>query len=997
MEKVVLSEVYKQQKSDRDIFQELMPFKVREILLVATPYDAFSIISDGRFFDQIVGEYLQLNLYSAPRITSVFSASDALNKLKYNNYSMVILMAGLDKKGPLELAQKIKTHTPDIPILLLVNNNSDLPYFKGAGDKSLYIDNVFVWNGDPKVFLAMTKLVEDTINLPNDTLLGDVRVILLIEDSVRYYTRYLPKLYALVMQQTQRILQEHSVDDLHKILKMRARPKIILCQTYEKALETFERYKNNLLCVISDVSFEKAGKIEPTAGIELLQYIKSQIAIPCLMQSSELNNADSAKKLEIQFISKDSETLEQELGDFLTEHCGFGDFIFKNARGIAIERARNIHEFEEKLATVPPESLIYHAKRQGISKWLMARGYISLAKLLSPVGIHDFKSTLELRTMILDTFEEVKINRLKGKVIAFDQEFVHNRHFILQIGRGSLGGKGRGIAFVSHLVENIQLDDLIPEQNIRIPSTTIVGSSVFEDFMESNRLYDVVFSSKEYSQLKKEFVRAQLPRKIIHQLRAYLEKSHHPLAIRSSGLFEDSLLQPFAGVYSTYLLSNNHDDIEVRLQQLTTAIKLVYCSIYSPEAQQYFSAVHYKIEEEKMAVLIQELVGEVNHNTYYPHISGVAQSYNYYPFAYMKPEDGFSVAALGLGKYTVGGEKSYRFCPAYPNLELLTINDQVKDSQNYFYALNLKNQCPDLLTEGEESNIVKLPLNEAEEDGNLKHIAQVFDYENQRLTSSFDKKGPRVVNFANILKYGYTPLAETISTLLDIFQQALGAPVEIEYAVDLSDTLFGKPTFYILQIKPLIKKEFQVEFDEEEIDASRALLYAQKGMGNGIIDNITDIIYYYPEKFDTTETLAMAQEIAQINAQMIEEDRCYILIGPGRWGTHDRFTGIPVLWSQISNAKVIIEMGLADFPLEASLGSHFFHNVTSMNVGYFAIPYKSSENYIQMDLLSDQQILKEYKYFSHVRLTQPTRIVMDGKQQKAVILLAEPDLPHQES
>lgn len=987
MSKHILSELYKQQKTDRDIFQELMPFKVREILLIANPYDAFSIISDARFFDQIFGEYLQLNLYSAPRITSVFSSDAAVQKILTQRYDMIILMAGLDKLAPLQLAKQIKEHLPTVPILLLVNNNSDLTYFKGAGHKSLYINNVFVWNGDPKVFLAMTKMVEDSINLENDTRLGDVRVILLIEDSVRYYTRYLPKLYSLVMLQTQSILQEHAADDLHKILKMRARPKIILCHTYEEAIKIFETYKNNLLCVISDVSFERNGEINANAGTDFLQYIKQQISIPCLMQSSEIANKERAEALGVEFISKDSDTLELELQNFLMDKCGFGDFIFKNSRGLPIDRAKDVDEFEEKLATIPAESLLYHAKRQGISKWLMARGYISLAKHLSPFSIDDFQSSNELRTKILQMFEQVRLKKLGGSVINFDIKNIKNRHFIHQMGSGSLGGKGRGIAFMSHLIENIEFKKLIPDINIRIPATTIVGSNEFSEFIESNSLYRVIFSDVNYQTLKQNFIHAKLSDNLISNLRQYIQAIRFPLAVRSSGLFEDSLLQPFAGVYATYLLPNNAEDDETRLEQLITAIKLVYASIYSPQAKNYFNAVNYKIEEEKMAVIIQELVGEVNHHKFYTHISGVAQSYNYYPFSYMKPDDGFSVAAVGLGKYVVGGEKSYRFCPEYPDLELQLINDTVRDSQNHFYALNLKNTNPNLLEDGEESTLVTLPLMEAEEDGNLKNIAQVFDYENQRLTNNFEIKGPRVVNLANILKYDKFPLAKTISLLLDLFKQALGAPVEIEYGVDLSSALHNRPTFYILQIKPLIQKEMQVDIDESKIDKSRALLFANKGMGNGKYQTIRDIIYYKKDTFLSTETREMAKEVAALNAKMIREETEYVLIGPGRWGTHDRFTGIPVLWSQLCNAKVIIEVGLKDFALEASLGSHFFHNVTSMNVGYFSIPYLSTDNMLNMDLLLNQPVIEETNYFRHIRLNAPMEIIMDGKQRKAAILI----------
>lgn len=987
MPQILLSEIYKQQKSDQDIFQELMPFKVQEILLVATPYDAFSFTSDGKFFSQVFSEYRHLNLFSSPHITSVFSADEALNKIKYNNYQLVIIMAGLDKQAPLELAGKLKNIQPDVPLLLLINNNSDLAYFKDIGHKSEHFNNVFVWNGDPKVFLAMTKMVEDSINIDNDTEQGEVRVILLIEDSVKYYTRYLPKLYSLIMLQTQSIIQEHAADDMHRMLKMRARPKIILCSTYEEAMEIFDRYKHYLLCVISDVAFEKGGVKTTDAGALLLKYIKSEVEVPCLMQSSDIENKEKAEALDIEFISKNSETLELELRNFLIEKCGFGDFIFKNSRNVEIDKARNIQEFVEKLTTIPPESLLYHSKRQGISKWLMARGEISLAKQLSPVRIEDFQSTVELRNSTLKMFQKAHFAKLNGQIIRFDTTYVKNRHFVHQIGNGSLGGKGRGIAFVSHLTENINFEEILPDINVRIPYTTCIGSNEFTDFVEGNDLYKTIFSDIPFLELQRIFSKATLPEEVEKSLRQYVETVHEPIAIRSSGLFEDSLLQPFAGIYSTYILPNNAENDEDRLQQLTTAIKLVYASIYSPKAKDYFRAVNYKIEEEKMAVIIQELVGETNHHRFYTQLSGVAQSYNYYPFSYMKPDDGFSVAAIGLGKYVVGGETSYRFCPKYPNLELQSLGDIMKNSQHEFYALNLKNTCPDLLANGEDSNIVKLSISEAEEDDNLKHLAQVFDYENQRLSNNFDLHGPRVVNFANILKYDHIPLAKTLSVLLDILKQALGAPVEIEYAVDITNALHNKPTFYILQIKPLIQPDLMVDFDEVKLDKSKALLMATKGMGNGRFTHITDVIYYNSENFKSTETLEMVREMEKLNKKMVEEGREYILIGPGRWGTNDRFIGIPVQWSQISHAKIIIEIGLEDFPLEASLGSHFFHNVTSMNVGYFSIPFNSTENKLQLELLQNKKVVDQTKYFNHIRFDHPMEIIMDGRTRKAAIIV----------
>jgi CheY-like chemotaxis protein len=986
LENIALSQVYNRRRTDRDIFQDLMPFKVKELLLVATYYDSYAIVREGKFYDKVFGEYIQLNLFTAPRITSATTTPEALELLDKMEFQMVILMAGLDMDSAIETGNLIKQRRPDLPILMLVNNNSDLFRFADNHPLAVCLDRVFVWNGDSRVFVAMIKYVEDRINLPRDTEVGDVRIILLVEDSERYYSRYLPLLYSIVMKQTQDLMSEDTTDQIHKMLKMRVRPKIILVSSYEEAVDIVDQYLDNLLCVISDVKYFKEGLHDESAGVELIRYVTQKADIPCLLQSTDPSNAEKAKWVNADFIDKNAENLSALISRFLKTKLGFGPFHFTNSRGTHIVTANNLREFQKCLEEVPAESLLHHARQNGISTWLLARGEIKLAQCLRPYKIEDFDSSGKLRQTILNIFESVRLDRLKGRVINYDPDLVTRPHFVTRLGDGSFGGKGRGVAFLSNFIENIDFDQLIPDLSIGIPATAIIGTAEFATFMDMNNLYNEVWSGRHDEDINQLFLKSPLSAELTDTLRSFLKVMNKPLAVRSSGLFEDSLVQPFAGVYSTYILPNNHPDIEVRFNQLASAIKLVYASVFSQSARAYFEAVHYKIEEEQMAVILQELVGNRVGDRFYPHISGVAQSYNYYPFAYMKPEDGFAVMAVGLGKYVVGGEKAFRFCPKHSKLEHSALGDQIKDSQTHFYALSLEQNEFDLGVAGEDATIQRLVIREAEEDGNLKHCAQVYDFSYERLVSDFSKRGPRVVNFANIVQYDYIPLADTLDVLLKFFKEAMGAPVEIEFAVDLEPNRQGMPTLYLLQIKPLIRLEGHTDISFDSVDPDKVILQSAKGMGNGRIEHITDVIFMDVSKFDRTKTDDMAREMAQLNKTMVEQNRQYVLIGPGRWGTRDKHTGIPVLWSQISGAKIIVEMGLRDFPLDASLGSHFFHNVTSMNVGYFSVSYGSKNEWVNLDVLSQQPIIQQTHYFKHVRFNNPITILMNGREQKAVVM-----------
>jgi len=970
---------------NRDIYHDLMPFKVKEILLVANLYDAYSIEKEGRFSEHVLGEFYQLSLSTMPRITGVSTTEEVMEQVSSKHYDLVIIMMGVDKQFPVELSRKIKDLYPYIPVFLLLNSNTDIALFENDPVKLTWIDRIFVWNGDSKIFFAMINYLEDKANVENDTRIGMVRVILLVEDSANYYSLYLPMLYNIVLEQTKNIIEDVTTDELYRILRLKARPKILLASTYEEALYIFNKYKEYVLCVISDVKFKKDGNLNEQAGISLVRQVRKEIReLPVVLQSSNEENSKLAYDLKVSFINKSSETLLGDFRSFITHYLGFGNFIYRDTEGRQIAVAKSLKEFEDLLKTIPEDSLLYHARKDHFSMWLMARGEIQVARILNPAKVTDFKDPASLRAYLINVIQNFRNEQNLGKVIPFEETAITDIENIVSLSDGALGGKGRGLAFINTLIYNYDFSQHVPNINIRTPRTSIVGTDEFEYFLDRNNLREKAVYETDYDTIRRWFLQGKLTDTLIRRLKLVVKNITKPLAIRSSGLFEDSLNQPFAGIFETYLIPNNHPDARVRLDQIMDAIKLVYASVYSPVAKGYIEAVNYRIQQEKMAVVIQEVVGNQFGDVFYPHISGVAQSYNFYPFAHMKPEEGFSVIALGLGRYVVEGEKAFRFAPRYPSLEINSAKDQYKGSQVYFYAVDLKKQDVNLL-EGEDAGLRKLDIDEAEMHGTLKHLASVYSADNNRIIPGLGTPGPRIINFADILKYNYIPLSKTIEVVLDVVSEALGSPVEIEFAVDLNKDKDYKATFYLLQIKPLIGSAADYEVDMDKINPAEILLYSEKEMGNGMVDNVHDVVFVDPDTFDKSKTVEMAEEMEKINAEYVKAGRKYVLIGPGRWGTRDRWIGIPVAWPQISNARVIVETSLEGFPLDASSGSHFFHNVTSMNVGYFCVQPEISESFVRYNLLKGQPELRQTKYFTIASFREPLSIRMDGKKRIAVI------------
>jgi CheY-like chemotaxis protein len=985
MEMDELNYYYNKLKFGEDNFHNLMKYRIKKILIISTFYDAYIFEYDAKLSNQIVGEYHSLNLTTVPRLISVPTGEEALKKLKEGSFDLVISTIRIGEMSPFDLSDKIHESYPELTILLLLTVKTDINLIDNNRDRMKNIEEVFLWNGNPRLFLAMIKYVEDKRNAPYDTGKGYVNVILLVEDSITFSSIYLPLLYAEIMEQTQRLISEEQNDN-NKYLRMRTRPKVIMVRSFEDAVEAVGTYKESLLGIISDIEYLHKGEIDTDAGFEFLSYLKeNKIDVPVLLQSSDISKRPRAESMNVKFLHKKSSTLLLDISQFIFRKLGFGSLIFRNSNGEEIGRARHLADFEKLLPSIPPEILVYHSQNDSFSAWLIAHGDIEIAKKVRPVQVSDFSSLEEHKDFLLQTFKRVRRKRNKGKIVDFNKDILGEGDIIIRVGSGSLGGKGRGLAFFNALLNIMDLDSKFKNTAIRIPKSVVLGTGVFDLFIESNNLVDIHINLSD-DQIKQKFLEGSLPEYVRENLVQFLEYCHCPIAVRSSGLLEDSQSQPFAGVYATYMLANNNEIFKERLTMLTDAIKLVFASVFLEDAVSYIETLNYGMEEEKMGVIIQEIVGKHHEDYFYPHFSGVAQSYNYYPISHMQHSEGVANIAVGLGQSVVGGGKDHMFCPSHPQIEYKTIDDKIRTSQTDFFALNMTPVNTDL-TKGEEETLIRLPVRKAEKHKTLTHAASVWDSANERIIEDLSIPGPRVISFANILKYNYFPLSDILMEILDISQKAMGIPVEIEFAVDLNKSTETLPTFYLLQVRPLSHNEEEVYIDPENLNMEKSILYSTEALGNGFIKDISDIVFLDPLIFDKTHTMEMKEEIKEINSILKKEDRDYILIGPGRWGTRDRFLGIPVNWGEINRAGIIIETGLIDFDIEPSQGSHFFHNLVAMNIGYLNIPYHHKGNsFIDWDFLRSLKPVNSRKFFTHVSRDIPFTILMDGKEGNAVIL-----------
>ena len=988
-----LQNYFNQQMLDKYIYLDMMKFKVKHVLFVATLYDAFCLENEDSFFGKFMGDVHQFSLYTMPRITGVSTPEEALEAMESANIDMVIIMP-TDCKKSVALSEQIKKINSSVPVYLLINKKDEVKRYEQISVTTSAINKIYTWNGNSNIFFTIVKTLEDSINVENDTEVGLVKVILLIEDSAQYYSRYLELLYSTVFGQVAQIIPEVEKNELDKIVKMRSRPKILHARNYDEAISIYNKYKNNLMCVISDVEFDWGGQIDHQAGIKLVKHIRSEnYTVPVIFQSTEeLKDLDPQiyNKEKVFFVSKKSNSLLDELKRYLVKYLGFGEFVFKNMAGEILGYAKSLREFEMMLKEMPAESIYRHAIKNQFSIWLMSRGEIQLAKTIKELECNSVEEAEKMRPQLIKVINDYRAEKKRGKILSFEETSTIDEKNIITLAPGSLGGKGRGVAFIDTVIYNLENSPLSDRINIWSPVTFVVGTEEFTNFIRNNDLFSKTINKNiPYDDLKLMFWNGHLSDTLRERIKIIISQTDNPLAIRSSSTSEDSVSQPFAGVFSTFIIPNEKDRKEYTLELVCHAIKLIYASMYSDTARSYYETVHHNIEEEKMAIVIQEVVGSRFGNYFYPHISGVAQSYNFYPVANMKPEEGYAVAGLGLGCYVVGGYPCYRFSPKYPEVSMYTKNDLLKSTQTKFYALDLSLKEVDLLQHGELAALKFLTIYDAEKHGSLKHLASVYNPDNDTITAGLDSYGPRIVNFANILQYDYFPLAETIELILNAVKDAFGSAVEIEYAVNLNKAKNGKPTFYLLQIKPMVGSFEQKDFDLSEIkDDDKTLLYTNQSLGNGTIDNITDVIFVKEDKFNKLETVEMERQIFYLNTLLGEQDRKYILIGPGRWGTSDRFLGVPVAWSEISNASVIIETSLEGYPLDFSHGSHFFHNITSMNIGYFAIKKENSKAFMKREILERQETINETSYFRHVRFKEPLHVIMNGSKNESAIRLS---------
>ncbi len=967
-------------------FGHLMPNKVQEVLLVASMYDAFTLEEGGRLTELLLSEYRELNLSFPPHVTRASTGSEALELLQARRFDMVIAMSRLGDMVATELAGQIKADFPDLPIYSLAFNPRELAHIQ-ASDGGGHIDRFFLWSGDAHLLLAMIKFCEDGMNLAHDTRYGDVRCILLIEDSVRFYSLYLPLLYVEILEQTQSLMED-GINLTHRLLRLRARPKILLANTFEEAWALYGEYKDSLLGVISDGRFPWKGVAREDAGVEFIRRVKYvDPNTPAVLQSSNQDLEKTAHEVGAGFIQKNSSHLLSRLRRFMLANFGFGSFIFRLPDGSEVGRAANLKELIKLLRTVPAESVRHHAINDHFSNWMRARTEFPLAARIRPRKVTEFKNDEELREFLLSTIIGFREERTRGAIADFSRNQFDSGSRFVRIGGGSLGGKGRGLAFMNSILHKYQVTERFPGVSIEVPPTAVVASDVFDTFMNNNDLRERVLDDISEEELTRLFLEAKLPSEIYGDLEAFLEEICYPLAVRSSSLLEDSQFQPFAGVYKTYMLPNNHTNLKVRLDQLCDGIKLVYASAYSRAAKSYIEATGNRVEEEKMSVILQQMVGRGYGNYDYPHFSGVGHSSNFYPAAGMKPEEGVVTVALGLGRTVVEGGKALRFSPEHPEVlpQFGTVDDWLQNSQRKFFAVDISD--PDKYPGADEGfNLALLDLSDAEEHGTLEPIGSVYSAENDIIYDGIHRPGARLVSFAHVLKADVFPLAGILKLLLELGRRTMSAEVELEFAVVLGDGKLTNHQFGFLQIRPLAAGYDAPEIPAEMLDSENAIVATNVALGNGRISEIRDILYVPPELFDRGKTMEIAEEIDQLNHEFVTSATPYLLMGPGRWGSSDRWLGIPVRWDQISGARVIVETDLDDFKVTPSQGSHFFQNLTSFQVGYLTVNGTTGTSRLDWDWFAAQEVTYQGKYVRRLHLDSPLSVLIDGRSRQAVVL-----------
>lgn len=969
-------------------FQNLMRLRIRDILLVSSLYDLYLFEEDGRLYELIRHEYLGLQLSHSPELTRVSTSKEALKLAgEERRFDLIITTLHIEDMTAVKFAKLIKSKKIKIPIVLLAYDNIELKNLLVSEQLKIF-DKVFVWQGDYRIIIGIIKYLEDKMNLEHDTKMIGVNNIIVIEDNVRYYSSFMPIIYTEVLNQSRRLISE-GVNITHRFLRMRSRPKILLCSNYEEADYYFKKYGKYTLGVISDVAFPKKNKLDKKAGIKFANHVKKiQSDVPILLLSENEENKELATKSNCSFIIKNSPLLLNELRKFMVEYFSFGDFVFRTQEGKEVGRAKDLKSLEKQLRTVPSESIKYHSVRNHFSNWLKARSEFQLAHSLRPRKVSDYPSIEHLRMDLLKHITGYIKTRQRGIITEFSKGSFDPASSFARIGGGSLGGKARGLGFVNTLINDHEIVNSFNGIKIFVPSGVVLGTNVFDEFLESNKLHEFALNSESDEEITERFLRAQFfPQKALSDLIDFMEIVDTPLAVRSSSLLEDSQYHPFAGVYQTYMIPNNNPNFEQRITELLNAIKKVFASTFYKSAKDYIKLTSYRSEEEKMAVIIQKMIGSERNNKFYPNFSGVAKSYNFYPIAPQKSEDGVVNVALGLGKTIVDGGECVRFCPKYPTdlIQFYSASESFKNSQKTFFALNLKKNINtnDITHDAYLSNYV---LDEAEEDGTLNYLASTYSAENDMIYEGIARPGIRIVTFSQILKHQVFPLPDIINVLLELTTWGMGSPVEIEFAVNLDFNNKSDKEFGVLQMRPLVLTQEMEELSINENDNSKILCKSCKVLGHGTVENIRDIIFVDIKKYERSKSRIVANEISQFNSDLFKKDIPYLLVGVGRWGSLDPWLGVPVEWEQIAGARIIVEAGFMDMDVTPSQGSHFFHNLTSFMTGYFTVDSKTKNSFLDWEWLYSQSVYNQKKFTKHIKLDKPLLVKMNGKSNAGIIL-----------
>ena len=966
-------------------FANLMNKRIYNVLLIATKYDSFMLEDDGRVDQQIFNEYTYLSLRYPPRFTQVTTEEEALNELKNRNFELIICMPNMDNRDIFAAASEIKVHYPNIPIVVLTPFSKEVSKRIANEDLSA-IDYVFSWLGNSELLLAIIKLIEDKMNAPDDTASVGVQIILLVEDSIRFYSSALPHLYKFVLEQSQMFAKE-ALNDHQRTLRMRGRPKIKLARNYEEAVRIFDQYRDNMLGIISDMSFMHNGVKDPYAGYKFGQYVrKTGLIIPFVLESSEASNHVYAKELNASFIDKNSKSYPQDLKKKIMQRFGFGDFVILNPHTKEeIMRIKDLKDLQKKVFQIPDDSLVYHLSRNHFSRFFYSRAMFPPAEVLKHVDVSDYKDMDEARKLIFDLIVQYRRMKNTGVVAVYQKDRFDEYSNFARIGDGSLGGKGRGLAFIGAMVKRypkLESDNFA----VNIPKTVVICTDIFDEFMETNELYPVALGDADDETILRYFLRASLPSRLIEDLMAFFDVVKSPIAVRSSSLLEDSHYQPFAGIYSTYMVPKIEEKYDM-LRTVSDAIKAVYASVFYKDSKAYMTATSNLIDQEKMAIVLQEVVGSRYNDHFYPTMSGVARSLNFYPIGNEKAEDGIANIALGLGKYIVDGGQTLRFSPRHPHsiLQMSTMDFALRETQTRFYALDLKNMA-EAFSVDDAFNLVKLGLKDADAEGSLKYIVSTYDPYDQIIRDGYYPGGRKILSFVNILQHDVFPLADTLDQILRIGQQEMGRPVEIEFAVNMDPSDHTRATFYLLQIRPIVDNKEIMDEDLSLVKNEETILSSTSVLGHGIVGDVQDIIYVKTGAFNSSNNQLIAYEIEKMNRSFTDQEKGYVLVGPGRWGSSDSWLGIPVKWPHISNARVIVECGLENYRVDPSQGTHFFQNLTSFGVGYFTVNPFKGDGWFDEAFLNAQPAVEETEYLRHVRFDAPITIKMDGKKSLGVVL-----------